>query len=425
MNSLSNNYYALVMDKQTAEKLTEQFSRFYATEHTKDNLDRFISSFFGDIAGKNIPWLDLPFYINSIQRDSVPKALRTTWRTRGLAGGLDLTPEKRAEMSVEFFIRAKRDMIKRYVELLEIYLKTKEFRPRLMTLEEAAKILLVPADEVRQILDNKGIPLYAITPNSIRLTEDDFTLFLANCRLRPNSFKSEIVMPEDKDSNEESGRVQHDAESKGQQPKEQSQKDSRNRKKNRDKNQKNGSQQRNGQGKGVGQEKKPFVPPVVQGNNLADFDDVGQEKEVASCETKAVVLAEQPLKEAPNEPEPPASIEEKVVEQAEEQVSAEESEPQKELGASAAEEKTDEVVDSTETAGETHDSVPSVPPVMQPKQETDCNDCLSFFKNVSLGNEDAVPEEEELQFTMGNNRFSEEVSSQPPTSPSYRNRSAE
>lgn len=184
----------MTIDKVTAERLTERLSRFYATDHTAENYEQFIVSFFGNIFTRNIPLLDIPFYINSIQRVSIPKSFKSIWKTRGLSGSLDCPPEERIAKSADFFIRAKRDMLKLYSEMLITYLKKRNYHSYMITIKDVAHRLSLSTGEAEAILKDKNVPLYDIGGN-IRLTEDDFAIFLGLCRIRSINIKSEIEVP--------------------------------------------------------------------------------------------------------------------------------------------------------------------------------------------------------------------------------------
>ena len=473
---MNSNNYMLVMDKSTSEKMADWFSRFYFTNHTKANTEKFLFGFFGYLAGKNIPWLDVPFYINSIQREEFPRGLRKAWSTNALEGKPELSAEEKEEHSMDAFIRAKRDMIKRYMELLMLYLKLRDSRPKLMTLESAAARLIVPEEQVRQVLDSKGVPLYAITQDMVRLSEDDFAVFMANCRMRPSNLKSSIEMPEENPSKDSEPKAPRNP---SPQPNGQpSRKGNNNQQSKKDR---SGNSRGNGQQSNLRPEQKaknggkqpfakepraPFTPPVVPGNNLADDEspnftkptvqrDRKEEKllpDIAATTTKPAIealfvpQAPAPVTEiVPSAPQRPV-INKPLLEDADSEPATgfagmisvsggnsagnTEEMPAESEAEPAFEESLPEQAEPAQEdeTGNDADSFEDFEPEADVDVDTDAgikaemdasNDCLAFFNKPSSPSMSESHDDDD--FEMGDNSFREETTSEPPSAPSYRN----
>lgn len=481
---MNSNNYMLVMDKSTSEKMADWFSRFYFTNHTKANTEKFLFGFFGYLAGKNIPWLDVPFYINSIQREEFPRGLRKAWSTNALEGKPELSAEEKEERSMDAFIRAKRDMIKRYMELLMLYLKLRDSRPKLMTLESAAARLIVPEEQIRQVLDSKGVPLYAITQDMVRLSEDDFAVFMANCRMRPFNLKSSIEMPEENPSKDaETKMPRNPSPQPNGQP---SRKGNNNQqgKKDRSGNNRGNGQQSNlrpeQKGKNGGKQpftkepRAPFVPPVVPGNNLADDESPNFTKPAVQRDRKEEKLlpdipakTTKPAIEALFVPQAPAPVteiissapQESVIDKplledaapepatgfadmisvpdgnaagnTEEMPAESEAEPTFEENLPEQAEPAQEVTLEDET-GKDEDSFEDFEPEADADTDVDVDANAGIKAEMDASNDclaffnkPSLPSMSESHddddFEMGDNSFREETASEPPSAPSYRN----
>ena len=196
-NSSPRNLYQMSVQKNRADEMVERFVRFYVKETTTPNLDVFVLSFYGQLDDWQIPWLDLPFYINSLQTpDGFPKTLRDKWGKQGLVGKPDLPDEEKSQLSVEYFMKNKQNIIQRYMDLLAVYLRSRGMNFKLLPLREAASEFDISEEQMLDLLNRKSIPQYEIL-DEIRVKESDLALLLVNCRLKkPTGTPSEVTFTE-------------------------------------------------------------------------------------------------------------------------------------------------------------------------------------------------------------------------------------
>ena len=196
-NTNNKHLYQMTLENNVAIELVGRLAKFYVKERTIATVDTFVSSFFGYLKDHNIPWTDIPFYINSLENKNFPKILREKWTAQSLVGKMELPAQTRAEMSVEYVLTNKQDIIQLYTDLLEVYLSNAEANIKMMSLEKVAKDLCicdVPLEELKQALD-KQVPLYDIFHNGdVRIMEKDLVRFLAKHRTkRPTSAASPVA----------------------------------------------------------------------------------------------------------------------------------------------------------------------------------------------------------------------------------------
>ena len=202
--------YQMTLEKTVAIELVGRLAKFYVKERNIATVDTFVSSFFGYLKDHNIPWTDIPFYINSLESKNFPKALREKWTTQSLVGKMELPAATRAEMSVDYVLTNKQDIIQLYTDLLEMYLSNAEANIKMMSLEKVAKDLClfdVSLDELKQVLD-KQVPLYDIFSNGdVRIMEKDLVRFLAKHRTkRPTAILSNVAFGDTRSSGQRSGK---------------------------------------------------------------------------------------------------------------------------------------------------------------------------------------------------------------------------
>ena len=195
---IKKNLYQMTIERNIADEMVSRFSRFYVNKQSAAGLDNFVHSFYGTLKSQSIPWLDIPFYINSFDSTNFPKSLRSEWMRNSLVGDPNLPPEKRGKASIDYFLDNKQEIIQFYMELLEIYLSRNNASINMLTINSIARALQMEnqKEELQDELE-KQITLYNILGN-IRIKEKDFTRFLAKNRIkRPSGLHSDVAFKKD------------------------------------------------------------------------------------------------------------------------------------------------------------------------------------------------------------------------------------
>lgn len=216
---MKRNLYQMTMDKNFTLEMVGRLARFYVKERTVAGLDNFISSFYGTLREQNVPWLDIPFFINAMDGANFPKVLREKWAQQGLVGSMRISPEKREKMSVEYFMDNKQEIIQLYMDLLEMYLGRNDTNLNMLTLESIAHALQMDGqeDELRVELE-KQISLYNILGN-IRVMERDFTRYLAKNRTKkPSGIHSDVTFDGEPDQHRTTNKSRKQKKREGQEP---------------------------------------------------------------------------------------------------------------------------------------------------------------------------------------------------------------
>ena len=193
----NKHLYQMTMHKNLALQMVERLARFYVKKHNMANLDAFIPSYFGILRDQNIPWLDIPFFINSMEMNNFPNLLRKNWLKHSLVGSIKLTDTERANMSVNYFIENKQEIIQLYMNLLSIYFNQHEANIKMRTLDDIINRIHLDAtkEQLKKLLETK-ITLYDIF-GDIRIMETDFVKFLAKQRIqKPIGLVSDVTFAE-------------------------------------------------------------------------------------------------------------------------------------------------------------------------------------------------------------------------------------
>ena len=182
-NQQPKNLYQMSIAKSRAIDMVDALSRTYVKDSTIAHMDSFITSYFKQLDDLKIPWLDIPFYINSLNASNFPKELRETFGKRGLVGKMSLSEEERAKQSIEYFVKNKHNIIRRYTDYLVIYLCTRRLNIKMLSLQTAAELFDLSRGQMQELLNSKNIPLYDIL-GEIRVKESDLAILLNTCRVK-------------------------------------------------------------------------------------------------------------------------------------------------------------------------------------------------------------------------------------------------
>lgn len=385
------------MPTSRANKMVDSLARFYVKDNSTTNMDNFVQSFYRQLEDWQVPWMDIPFYINSITLGNFPKEIREKFIKQGLVGSPNLSDDERAKLSIEYFMENKLNIIQRYMDWLVIYIRTKGFNIKMLSLRKAAEAFTLSEERMKELLSVKNIPLYDIL-GDIRVKESDLALLLTTCRLKkPSGLRSDVGF---KDGSKQEAKS----------------------KKNNQRSKKEAQETTSAQPNRETSKQpapKPYVPE--KGMNIAD-DDVsvslfeGQPMEAEQDTPATTVLPiipvassddtrkDEPTEAADTNPQPfnTEGLEMEIGDNA----------------APATEEATTEQAPQTTLPDVSQSSVASA--VMQNEGSIDT---LAFFNREPLPMpEDVTDGDIDNEFEMGDNTFPDEASDNPPASPSYRNR---
>ena len=195
-NSQPKNLYQMSISKSRAIDMVDALTRSYMKDSTTAHMDSFITSFFKQLDDWQVPWMDLPFYINSLAAGNFPKELKEIFTKRSLVGKPTLPDEERAKQSIEYFTKNKLNIIQRYMDLLTIYLCTKRLNVKILSLRNAAALFDLSEDQMQELLNSKNIPLYDVL-GQLRVKESDLALLLTTCRTKKSvGLRSDVTFDE-------------------------------------------------------------------------------------------------------------------------------------------------------------------------------------------------------------------------------------
>lgn len=185
-----NHYYQLSIDRQAADGLLDKFLRFYVKADVSISAtESFAFPFYGELADRNIPWMDLPFYINWLKDDNVSKWLKKKWEEKAIVFNLpaDITPEEKVTLCMEFLLSNKKDIIQKYMDLFLLYKSERAINAlgyQFIPLENVANILSVSSEQAKRFLDYNKVPVFEVLPDEsvTRVRSSDVLTALVNCR---------------------------------------------------------------------------------------------------------------------------------------------------------------------------------------------------------------------------------------------------
>lgn len=173
--------YRLTIDKEYLYSLTAQFLEFYFTKNKTDAaVKNFVNNFFGKaIIGQSLPVLDIPFYINALNPNTLPAVIANQLSPRAVSS---LASHKKAIMSY-------------FNELLAIAMHS-PIPTEVMPLGDFAKHLGVSGQTVNAILEEKRIPYYTLSSKKRMISVTDYNSFLASIKTSPLSVNAAVDNPD-------------------------------------------------------------------------------------------------------------------------------------------------------------------------------------------------------------------------------------
>lgn len=173
--------YRLTINKECLYSLTAQFIEFYFTKNKTDTVVKnFINSFFvKSLIGRSLPIIDIPFFLNSLNPNTLPSAIANQ-----LSSGV-----------AQSFASHKRAILSYFDELLAIAVNSPA-PAEVMTFSDFAKHLGVSVQTANAILEDKKIPYYALSPKKRMISVADYNSFLASIKTNPQGINAAIDNPE-------------------------------------------------------------------------------------------------------------------------------------------------------------------------------------------------------------------------------------
>ena len=173
--------YRLTISREYLYSLTARFIEFYFLKNkTNTAVKNFINSFFvKGILCRSLPILDIPFYINALNPNTLPSVIAN-----------QLPPE-----AVQSFSSHQKDMLSYFNELLAIAIHSPA-PAEMMTVSDFANRLGLSIPTINTIVEEKKIPYYTPSLKKRMISVSDYNVFLASIKNNCMSVGAAIDNPE-------------------------------------------------------------------------------------------------------------------------------------------------------------------------------------------------------------------------------------
>lgn len=173
--------YRLTISREYLYSLTARFIEFYFLKNkTNTAVKNFINSFFvKGILYRSLPILDIPFYINALNPNTLPSVIAN-----------QLPPE-----AVQSFSSHQKDMLSYFNELLAIAVHSPA-PAEMMTVSDFANRLGLSIPTINTIVEEKKIPYYTPSLKKRMISVSDYNVFLASIKNNSMSIGAAIDNPE-------------------------------------------------------------------------------------------------------------------------------------------------------------------------------------------------------------------------------------
>ena len=173
--------YRLTISREYLYSLTARFIEFYFLKNkTNTAVNNFINSFFvKGILCRSLPILDIPFYINSLNPNTLPSVIAN-----------QLPPD-----AVQSFSSHQKNMLSYFNELLAIAVHS-PVPAEMMTISDFANRLGLSIPTINTIVEEKKIPYYTPSIKKRMISVSDYNVFLASIKNNSMSVGAAIGNPE-------------------------------------------------------------------------------------------------------------------------------------------------------------------------------------------------------------------------------------